>query len=109
MILDAASLHSGRLVARKYLARGALLWLAVRLLLSVVVLMAALNPFDLSLLSSLAIVLLTTVLGLLEILRQHEFVLLRNLAVSRQTIALLCGAPAVVGETIVQLAGLLTR
>jgi hypothetical protein len=36
------------MLARKYLGRSALLWLLVRLLLSVIVLLAALDPFDLS-------------------------------------------------------------
>lgn len=96
-------------ITRKYLARSVLFWLAVRLLLSVFSLFVAIDPFDLSLFVSFQIVLLTVLLIFIEFQRRREFILLRNLEVSRKTVAVACGIPPLVGETLVQLAGVATR
>ena len=90
-----------------FVARGARLWLAARLLVSGVVLLAGMNPLDLAWPAALLVVAGSFALGTLDVYRRHERALLENLAVSRTTVALFFMVPALAGEIIIALAAAL--
>lgn len=92
------------LIAQKYLARGARLWIGTRLLGSAVVALAGMHPLRLSFASTLVIVGASTALGLVDLLRRHELALLDNLGVSRATLAGFFAGPAIIGELSISLA-----
>jgi hypothetical protein len=94
-----------KLIAHTYLFRGAGLWLLARILISVMMSLAELNPLTLSARSSALIVLVATVLGFAQTGRLREHVLLGNLGVSRAALALCFALPALAGELIIGIAG----
>jgi hypothetical protein len=91
------------LFLRAYLLRGASLWLGGRVLVSALLLLAGVDPFALTASSSLQIVGIIVALGLIDTLRRHERALLGNLGVSFPMLALVIGAPALLGELVVRL------
>ena len=93
------------LVARAYLLRGMVLWLLARILISMAMLLANIDPFALAPRSSVIIILIATGLGFAQAHRLREGVMLGNLGVSRPMLALGFALPAFAGELIIALAG----
>lgn len=91
--------------ARAYLPRGVLLWLAVRAVISCMLIAAKQPVLQPSFLGALTIVPCCFVAGWLDIGRRKEQVLLGNLGLSRTTVAGLLAAPAAAGELALALAG----
>ncbi len=94
-------------ITRAFVARGARLWLAARLLVSGTVLLAGMNPLDLAWPAVLLVVAGSFALGALDVHRRHERVLLENLTISRTTVALFFLVPAAAGEIMIALAAAL--
>lgn len=92
---------SNSLVARALLTRGAILWLLVRALVSVVIALADGSPLAFDARASLIIIGITVVLCYAQMFRLRESVLLGNLGVSHAALALCFGTPALLGELIV--------
>jgi len=102
-------------LAGAFVARGARLWILVRLLVVVAVALSAAlaggPPPDaatapllvLAPAAALLVVPLTAMLGLADVARRGERALLGNLGVSRRRVALWFAAPAVAGELLVGL------
>jgi hypothetical protein len=86
------------LVARAYLARGAWLWLATRLLVMLAFLWADLDPLQLSLGIALQVIVLSVVAGFLDVHRRRERALLGNLGIGSRPLGAMFLAPAVAGE-----------
>ena len=93
------------LIVRAYLSRGARLWLAIRVTLSGVLLLAGANPIQLSAAAVVEIVFLSVVVSLLETQRRRERALLANLGVRPLLLGALFAGPALIGEVALQLAG----
>jgi hypothetical protein len=93
------------LIVRAYLSRGARLWLATRVMLSAVLLLAGTNPVRLSAAVAVAIVLLTVVVSLLDTHRRRERALLGNLGIRPLLLGALFAGPALIGEVALRLAG----
>lgn len=88
------------IIVRSYLARGAVLWVVTRALVSVVIVLARGAPFAFS--AVLCTVVLAICLGLLETHQRHEWALIGNLGLRRRVVAILLGLPAVAVEALVQ-------
>jgi hypothetical protein len=89
------------IVTRAYLNRGVPLWIFGKLLLSVALLLAELDPLRVSFQGSILMVALTAILGLVDIHVRGERALIGNLGLSRSTLALIGATPAVVLEVVV--------
>jgi hypothetical protein len=90
-------------IARAYLARGAELWLLIRLVISALFGATGTDPFHLATPTVAGIIALSLALGYIETARHREFVLLGNLSVSRTMLGAMLVAPAVAGEVILRL------
>lgn len=86
------------LVTRKYLARGAQLWIGARLLVSALVVLAGMDPLRLTLPATILILAGSFAIGIADVYRRHERALLENLAVSRTALVLFLSGPAMIGE-----------
>lgn len=95
------------LITRKYLARGLLLWIGARILVSVLVAFAGMSPLHLTFSATVLMVGGSVVLGFAELIRRHERALLENLAISRTTLFGLLAAPAIIGELFIAAAAAL--
>jgi hypothetical protein len=92
------------LITRAYLARGAQLWIGARLLVSVPLALAGMDPFRLTFATAMLIVGGTVLLGVADVYRRHERALLENLAVSRPVVFVFLAAPAILGELLISAA-----
>jgi hypothetical protein len=92
------------LITRNYLARGARLWIGVRLMGSVMLALAGTNPLHPTFTTTMLIVGVSAVLGVVDMHRRHERALLQNLAVSRTSFLVLFAGPALLGELCMSLA-----
>ena len=81
------------------------MWLAIRVTLSGVLLLAGANPIQLSAAAVVEIVFLSVVVSLLETHRRRERALLANLGVRPLLLGALFAGPALIGEVALQLAG----
>jgi len=90
-----------RLIATAYLARGAGLWLAARLIVAIVLLFGSQDPIRFSAATSAGMIVLSTAAGFLDVHRRRESALLGNLAVSDVALAPLFILPALLGEGLV--------
>jgi hypothetical protein len=93
------------LITRSYLARGAWLWIGARLLVSAPLVLAGMDPLDLTFQTAMLIVGGSVLLGLLDVYRRHERALLENLGVSRLVLFAFLAAPAIIGEVIISVVG----
>jgi hypothetical protein len=86
------------LIAQIYLRRAALIWLTMRLVISLVFLLAGADPLDVPLGVAAAIV--GTSVGLLfaDIGLHREQLLIANLATPNAAIAMIGAVPGIVGE-----------
>jgi hypothetical protein len=89
------------LVTRKYLARGARLWIGARLLVSALLILSGADPLRLTFATAMLIVCGAVVVGLADLYRRHDRVLLENLAVSRTVVFVFLAAPAMLGELLI--------
>ena len=92
------------LTTRAYLARGARLWIGARLFLSAPLLIAGIDPLDLTFKAAVLIVAVSVMLGAADVYRRHERALLENLGVSRSVIFAVLALPAIVGELVISTA-----
>lgn len=92
------------LIARRYVARAAWLWIGARLLVSAPMVLAGMDPLDITFGTAMLLVAGTVILGVADMFRRHERALLENLGVSRALAFVFLAAPAVLGEIIVSLA-----
>lgn len=81
------------------------MWLGTRLLVSVLLALAGMDPLDLTFETAVLIVAGSVVLGVVDIYRRHERALLENLGASRLVVFVFLAAPAVLGEIIISIAG----
>lgn len=86
------------LLVRKYLARGAGLWVGVRLLASATLVMAGEDPLRAGFLTTIFIAVAACTLALLDAYVRRERALLENLGVSRRMLVTLFAGPALAGE-----------
>ncbi len=86
------------LIVRAFLYRGALSWLVTRAMLSVVFLLAGINPVRLSAMTAVEIILLSVVVIFLDTYRRRERAFIANLAIGPLMLGTLFVAPAVLGE-----------
>lgn len=86
------------LIVRKYLARGAGLWLGVRLMASAAFVMAESDPLNIGPTATVLIIVAASTVSLIDVHIRRERALLENLAVSRQALIGLFAGPAVAGE-----------
>lgn len=88
------------LLARMYLRRSALIWLTMRLVVSLVFLLAGGNPLEVS--PGVAAAIVGTSVGLLfaDIGLHHERLLIANLATSNAAIAMIAAVPGIAGEIV---------
>ncbi len=98
-----------RLVVHAYLRRAAILWIIVRVSLSVVFVLAGVDAMRISGLTMVGVVLLCGALGVLESHRHREWAFLGNLSVTPPVLGALLLTPALVGEVVLQLSGAYTR
>ncbi|HEU4800644.1 MAG TPA: hypothetical protein VFS94_08430 [Gemmatimonadales bacterium] len=82
------------------LVRGLFVWLVLRAVLAFIAMLieGAPQPIVVPGRAALWLVLIVTAVGILELRRRNETLLLANLGVRRWLLALLCAAPAIVGE-----------
>jgi hypothetical protein len=87
-----------------YLRRSALIWLTMRLVVSLVFLLGGGNPLDVP--PSVAAAIVGTSVGLLfaDIGLHHERLLIANLATSNAAIAMIAAIPGIAGEVALSLA-----
>jgi uncharacterized membrane protein YfcA len=97
-------MQSNLLVTRMYLARGARLWIGVRLMGSAMMALAGTDPLHPAFAATMLIVGASAVLGVVDMHRRHERALLENLAVSRTSFFGFFVGPALVGELCIALA-----
>jgi hypothetical protein len=100
----AAAMWPTRLIAAAYVARGARLWLATRLVVTVVLLFGQEEPIKFSPMAFAGMIVLSTAACFLDVRRRREAALLGNLGVSRLSLAPLFIGPAVLGESLIYLA-----
>lgn len=86
-------------LTRAYLQRGIGLWVASRLVVSLVMALAEVDPWRPTPLASLQIVFFTAAIAWVDMHRRKERALLGNLGVSRVLVAAICSLPAAAGET----------
>jgi hypothetical protein len=89
------------LITRKYLARGAGLWIGARLIVSLFSALAGTDPLRFTFAAAMVTVGATVALGVADMYRRHERALLENLTVSRTRFLLFLAVPAILGEIIV--------
>jgi hypothetical protein len=94
---------------RIYAVRGALLWVGSRALLSCLLLLAHVDPMELSVAATMSLVVGTVVLGYADISRRHERILLGNLGITHGMLVMFFALPALFGEIIVRVGWELTR
>jgi hypothetical protein len=92
------------LISRKYLARGAGLWIGARLIVSLFSALAGTDPIRLTFAAAMMTVGATVALGVADMYRRHERALLENLTVSRTRFLVFLAAPGILGEIIVSVA-----
>lgn len=82
------------------LVRGAFLWLVLRAVFAFIAMLieGAPQPIVVPGQAALWLVLIVAVLGMIELRRRNQLLLLANLGVRRWVLALLCAAPAILGE-----------
>lgn len=98
------SMRPNPLITRAYLARGAQLWIGARLLVSAPLVLAGMDPLDLTFQTAMLIVGGSVMLGIVDVYRRHERALLENLGVSRRLLFVFLATPAVLGEVIISVA-----
>jgi hypothetical protein len=91
------------LIAQMYLRRAALIWLTMRLVISLVFLLAGADPLGVPL--GVAAAMVGTSVGLLfaDIGLHHEQLLIANLATSNAAIAMIAAVPGIAGEVALAL------
>ena len=87
------------LIISRFTARGAQLWIGVRLLTGAVLKLAGGDPLHLSVSSALLLVAICVALGLADVHRRHERALLDNLGVSFFARSVFFALPALIGES----------
>ncbi len=98
-----------RAVLRTWIPRGALLWLAVRAMASVLIALAGGDPLAPSAGRSLLLVALTVVVCFVQSARTREWMLLGNLGVTPMSLAVVYALPALAGEIGLTVLGALVR
>jgi hypothetical protein len=98
-------MRPNRLFVRAYLSRGAGFWLATRVAVTGVVLLAGASPLRLSVATAAEVILLSGIMSVLETHRRRERALLANLGVSPFLLGALFLGPALVGEIALRLGG----
>lgn len=88
------------LIARAYVARGARLWVALRGLVTAVLLLGAGDLFRPSFSTASQIVVLSVAIGFVDIHRRRERALLGNLGLGPSAITMFFGVPALLGELL---------
>ena len=91
-------------IANAMLLRATRLWIVGRVALSGLLILAATDPFRLSVSTTVIFLALCVGMGYLETHINHERDLLANLGVKRRILAMLFLAPAIVGELLVHVA-----
>ena len=76
----------------------------MRLFVSAPLLLAGIDPVDLTFKAAVLIVSLSVVLGAVDVHRRHERALLENLGVFRTVIFAVLALPAIVGELVISTA-----
>ncbi len=89
-------------LTRIYATRGAFLWAGSRALLSCLLLVARVNPMELSVAATMTMVVGTVALGYADLSRRHERILLANLAITHGMLVTFFAVPALLGEIIVR-------
>ena len=92
------------LIARKYLARGARLWIGARILVSALLVLVGMDALNLTFAATMMIVGGSLALGIADVYRRHERALLENLAVSRSALVVFFAGPAMLGELTISVA-----
>ena len=87
-------------VVRAYLLRGTMLWILMRLVLTMMAALAG-APMMLSASTTIALVLLVPLLTFFDITRRGESILMANLGFSLTRVLLIAAAPALIGESLV--------
>jgi hypothetical protein len=88
---------------RAFLLRSATLWIGTRIVFSLVLLRAGVNPLRLSFASNVESILLTVVVAFVASRRQNEQVFLGNLGLSPSFLTAVYAIPAIAGETLLSL------
>jgi hypothetical protein len=91
-------------VIRAYLRRGAVIWLTMRLCVSVVLAFGREDPLRLAPATVFLLVIGSGGLMLADIRRRHERMLIGNLGIQPVTVSCLAFVPAVIGELGLRLA-----
>lgn len=94
-------------IVTSYLARGTVLWVVTRALVSVVLMLARGDLFAPSAL--LSAVVLSTGLAVVETHQRREWALLGNLGVRFPVVVILVAAPPLAGEALLQVSLLMSR
>jgi hypothetical protein len=102
-------MHANPLIVRAYAARGAQLWIATRGLLSVLLVLAGINPVDLSVAAVVEIIALSVAVSFFDVHRRHERAFLANLGVHPLSLTVFFAVPALLAEVAVRIGGAMVR
>lgn len=85
------------------------MWIGARLFVSAPLLLAGIDPLNLTFKAAVLIVGVSVVLGVADVYRRHERALIENLGVFRTVIFAVLALPAIVGELVISTAAAFRR
>ena len=100
-------MSSNTLLVSRYLLRGSVLWVGVRLMASAALALSKADPLHLTFTATLWLVALASALGWADVQRRRESILLGNLGISPLMTIAWFTIPATIGESLLAVAAAL--